>query len=100
MAKQLFTAQCPILQQRHNLAALRGHDVAEDPLRAANDGHRDAVRANVASAPAVRAQEREAPRGFQVTRQTGKHNVQGNGPPLGAEGWPDGAGLALRARQG
>jgi hypothetical protein len=29
----------------------------------------------------------EALNGFQVTRQTGEHNVQGDGPPLGTEGW-------------
>jgi hypothetical protein len=52
------------------------------------------------------ALEMEAPKAFQVTRQTGKHNVQGDGPPLGAEGWclrrrigsPGASGLGLQSR--
>ena len=53
------------------------------------------------------ALEMEAPKAFQVTRQTGEHNVQGDGPPLGAEGWflwrrigsPGASGLGLQSRR-
>jgi hypothetical protein len=52
------------------------------------------------------ALEMEAPKAFQVTRQTGEHNVQGDGPPLGAEGWclrrrigsPGASGLGSQSR--
>jgi hypothetical protein len=52
MAKQIFTAQRPILQQKHKLAALRGHNAAEAPLHATNYGVRVTVPASVAPAPA------------------------------------------------
>jgi hypothetical protein len=74
MAKRMFTTQRPMLPQRHNLAAMRGHDVAGAPLRTANNGLGDTLLASVASAPAdgaLRALEVEARRRFEVTRQTG-----------------------------
>jgi hypothetical protein len=54
-----------MLQQRHNLAALRGHDVAGAPLCIANDGYRDTVPASVASAPADGRRGNGSPKAFE-----------------------------------